>query len=47
MSNVTGEPFEPLDSGHPGRPGRLRWWHAVLILVPFAALIVFDLLYGK
>ena len=49
MSNVTGEPFEPLDPATPGE-GRgvpLRWWQAALILTPFAALIIFDLLSSR
>jgi hypothetical protein len=43
MSQVTGEPFEPLDrGGTAGAP--LKWWQAALILAPFAALIAADLL---
>jgi hypothetical protein len=49
MSNITGEPFEPIDDSSPGE-GRgvpLRWWQMLLILSPFAALIVLDILYRK
>lgn len=44
-----GGPFEPIESEIPsperGRP--LPWWQAALILLPFAAIIVYVMLYGK
>lgn len=44
-----GDPFEPMELGTPPpeRGRLLPWWQAVLILIPFAALIVYAMVYGK
>jgi hypothetical protein len=45
---MIGDPNEPLDAGQGPEPGTpLRGWQAALILAPFAAIIVFDLAYGR
>jgi hypothetical protein len=49
MLSTMGEMSEPLFPGMPSeaRPVPLRWWQAALVLLPFAAFIAFDLLFGK
>jgi hypothetical protein len=42
-------PFEPPDSSELGqqRGKPLRWWQLALVVLPFVALIVVMLLWGK
>ena len=49
MSIGGGGPFEPIESETPApeRGGWLPWWQIALIVVPFAAMIVYAMVYGK
>ena len=44
---MLGDPNEPLDTptGERGHP--LRWWQIVLILFPFAAIILYAAVSGR
>jgi hypothetical protein len=44
---MLGDPNEPLETptGERGRP--LRWWQIVLILLPFAAIILYAAVFGR
>lgn len=42
-------PWEPIESGTPPqeRGQSLPWWQLALILLPFSAMIVYAMMYGK
>ena len=49
MDPLSGDPYNPITLNDPtaGPAKRVPWWQALLIMAPFAILILLYLAYGK